>query len=76
MNLAECTEAQYELIENILDICEDLDGVVLRVEWLGHSYERDCTWIHISGLYADVRNTVETFLCFVTSKRKLIERAI
>lgn len=69
-NLAERTESQYELVEKTIDIGQYRNGIFLQVQWLGIPDKRDWKRVSLPYLYTDVPDTVETFLCFKTGKKR------
>lgn len=75
MDLAESTEARYELIEKLMDIGEDADGIHLQVQWLGLPDQRDWTWIPLSTLYEDAPELLASFLSTYKRKKSLIAKA-
>jgi len=62
MDLAERSEAKYELVEKIIDIGEDHDGIFLQVQWQGLPDRRDWTWNYLADMHEDMPEVVEEFL--------------
>ncbi len=44
LDLAEGTESRYEVIEKIVDLGQDHDGLFLQIQWEGLPDKRDYTW--------------------------------
>ena len=59
---AEHTEANYETIEEFLELGEDPSGVYVRIRWAGLPDERDSTWQEVGELSEDVPEMLEVFL--------------
>lgn len=55
-------EANYEMVEKLLDIGESDDGLCIQVQWLGQPDKSDWTWQPVQELYEDVPDRVKTFL--------------
>lgn len=70
LDLADHTEARYEVIDKILDISEVDNEIWFQVMWDGLRDKRDWTWQRAKILYADVPETVRQFLD--TCKKKAL----
>lgn len=62
LQLAETTEARYEVVESIKDIGEAPDGLFFHVQWEGLPDKRDWTWHPIAELHSDIPDMVTNFL--------------
>ena len=74
MRHIEHSEAQYEEIEELLDIGEGEHGILVQVKWLGLPDDCDFTWQPIAELYEDVPDLLNTFLDYCT-KENIVEEA-
>ena len=70
----EHSEAQYEKIEEILDIGEGEHGLLVQVKWLVLLDRCEFTWQPIAELYEDVPDLLKSFL-YSSSKKKLVAEA-
>lgn len=70
LELADRTEAKYEVLDAIVDISENDEGFWFRLRWEGLPDERDYTWALAKDVYDDVPDMVLEFLRR-TSKKKL-----
>lgn len=75
MDLAERTEARYELIKRIVDNGEDKDSIHLQVQWRGLPDRRDWTWIPLTTLHEDAPDLLTTFMDSTKSKKRLVAKA-
>lgn len=73
LDLADKTESRYEVIDRIVDIGEDKDGIWFRVIWDGLPDQRDWTWQLASVLYTDIPDQVIEFLK-TAKKKKLVSK--
>lgn len=74
MEHVEHTEANYEIIEKLLDIREASDGIFVQVQWAGLPEKCDWTWNSIEQLHEDVPEKLE-YLLSVTRKKNLAKKA-
>lgn len=75
LELADRTEAQYELVDKIIGIGEDHDGIFLHVQWLGLPDEIDRTWVPLTSLFEDMPDMVQEFLRTHIKEKSLVKRA-
>jgi len=75
LDLAETTQAQYEVVDKIVGIQQSHDGIFFKVQWEGLPDKRDHTYHLIDELYADVPVLVTEFLETYKSKKALINKA-
>lgn len=71
---AEYSESTFEMVEDLMDIGEDNDGIHIRVKWAGLPDEKDWTWNAVEDLYVDVPDNVLEFLG-ASKKSKLLSKA-
>lgn len=62
LDLADRTAAKYEVVESIVDIQMNDDGIWLRLQWEGLPDERDYTWASLTDMHEDIPDMVMTFL--------------
>ncbi len=72
LDLAERTESRYEVIEKIVDLGQDHDGLFFQVQWEGLPDKRDYTWQPPKELHADVPDLVTSFLVSFKKTKKLV----
>lgn len=70
LDLADRTTAKYEVVERIVDISKNHEGLWLRLQWEGLPEERDYTWATLDDMYAEIPEMVITFLR-ASGKKKL-----
>ncbi len=58
-----------EVIEKIVDLGQDRDGLIFQVQWEGLPDKRDFTWQPAKELYADVPDLVTRFLSSFKKKK-------
>ena len=75
LDLADRSEAQYELVEKIIGIGEDHNGIFLNVQWLGLPDPIDHTWVSLASLHEDMPDTVIEFLHSHNKSKALVNRA-
>ena len=75
MDLAERTEARYELMENLMNIGEDDDGIHIQVQWLGLPDQRDWIWVPLPTLLEDAPDMLTSFLSMFKKKKALVPKA-
>lgn len=75
LDLADRSEAQYEIVEKIVDIGETPDGLFLQIQWLGLPDSTDKTWVSLQTIFEDMPNIVREFLQTHKGKAELIGRA-
>lgn len=62
LDLAGCSEEQYESGDNVVVIGVGTDGIFLHIWWLGLPSAVDRTWAALQTMYEDMTNTVGDFL--------------
>lgn len=70
LDLADRSAAKYEVVEKIVDIAENDEGIWLRLQWEGLPDERDYTWAILSDLYEDIPDMVTDFLKASAKKKE------
>ena len=75
MDLVERTEARYELMENLMVIGEDADGIQIHVQWLGLPDQRDRTWVPLLTLLEDAPEMLTSFSSMLKKKKALGAKA-
>ncbi len=74
LQLAEHTEARFEMVEKIQDISKDKDGIFLHVQWAGLPDKSDWTWVAVEDMHQDVPIMLFEFLDS-TKKKKMAKEA-
>jgi len=74
LDLAESTEARYEVVHKILNVGQAPDGLFFQVQWEGLPDKRDYTWQPIADLYADMPVRVKEFLSTYKSKKNITNK--
>lgn len=69
LELADRTEARYEVLRRITDIADEDTVCWLRLEWDGLPDERDWTWARLTDVHEDVPEMVQEFLHSCTNKK-------
>lgn len=62
LDIAECTAVIYEVVENILDIPKDAEGIWLCVQWEVIPDDRDLIWAPLNTMYEDIMDFLRVFL--------------
>ena len=75
LDLADRSEAQYELVEKIIAIGEEHYGIFLQVQWLGLPDAIDYTWVSLKTLFEDMPDFVTEFLNSHKKNKTLIKNA-
>ena len=75
LELADRSEAQYEIVGKIVDIGEDHDGIFLQVQWLGLPDAIDRTWLPLKSMNEDMPEAVLEFLNQHKQNKKLVKMA-
>ena len=75
LELANHTEAQYELVDEIVDIGEADDGIFLQVRWMGLPDIIDHTWVKLEDLNEDIPDALALFLSKHKKNKKLVKKA-
>lgn len=71
---AEHLEANYEIVDELIDIGEASDGIFVQVQWYGLPDKCDWTWNELNQLQQDVPQKLDNFLS-TTSKKQLAQKA-
>lgn len=74
LELAEKTEARYEVVDTILDLGQAKDGLFFQIRWEGLPDKQDYTWVEINTLFKDIPVAAAEFLSSC-KKRKLVRIA-
>ncbi len=74
LDLAETTEARYEVVHKILNVGQAPDGLFFQVQWEGLPDKRDYTWQPIADMYADMPVRVKEFLSTYKSKKNITNK--
>lgn len=68
LDLADRTAAKYEVVEKIIDIAENDEGIWLRLKWEALPEERDYTWAPLALMYQYIPYMVTAFLKATTKE--------
>lgn len=75
LDLADRTAAKYEVVQQILDIEKNEEGIWIKLQWEGLPEERDHTWSALTDMYEDIPEMVRTFLQGCKKKKLAAEAA-
>lgn len=67
-------KAQYEIVDKIIDIGEDRDGIFLQIQWLELPDAIDLTRVSVQNMFKDMPDTVVDFLQNHSRKKALLQR--
>lgn len=68
LDLADRTAAKYEVVEKIVDIDDNEDGIWFQLQREGLPEQRDYTWSALSDIYQHIPGMVKEFLQGSTKK--------
>lgn len=74
LDLAERNSSPYEVIERIVDVGEDSDGLLFHVQWEGLPDKRDWTWKPVVELFVEIAEMPKVFLSERKSKKNVLSK--
>lgn len=69
LDLADRSESRYEILERIVGLSENHEGIWFHLQWDGLPDKRDYTWAPAKDIYEDVPEMVLEFLRSTKNKR-------
>lgn len=70
---AQHLETQFDLIDEITNICQGDSGIMVQVKWQGLPDEEDWTWQEIKELYEDIPDEVVNYLSTISDNELAVQ---